>query len=67
MIAGAVIGGAVFLALVAIIAVLVQRKRTGYKYRRRLPFKHFTLPKDTKPVISFKTTAGPGGLKKVPR
>lgn len=55
------------IVMVAIAVYMVRRKRPGYRYRKRLPFKHFTLPKETKPVISFKTTAGPGGLKKITR
>lgn len=59
------LGSAVFVLLALVSVCFVLRRRSQRHYSQG-PLKQFLLPKNVKPVISFKTAAGPGGLKKSP-
>lgn len=67
LIIGICVGSAAFVVLVVVSVCLTVRRRSNNRSSRRSPMKQFLLPKDVKPVIGFKTAAGPGGLKKSPR
>jgi len=68
VVVGICVGSAAFVILVVVSVCLVLRRRSARRSQRgrRSPLKQFLLPKDVKPVIGFKTAAGPGGLKKSP-
>jgi len=62
---GVICGSAVFVAGV-MLSVCIYARRRKRTIAGGMPIKQFLLPKDVKPVISFKSAAGPGGLKKSP-
>uniref|UniRef100_A0A914VQV2 C2 domain-containing protein n=1 Tax=Plectus sambesii TaxID=2011161 RepID=A0A914VQV2_9BILA len=59
------LGSACFVLLALVSVCFVLRRRSQRQYGQG-SLKQFLLPKNVKPVIGFKTAAGPGGLKKSP-
>lgn len=63
---GICLGSIVFvLAAVLTVCIYAGRKRSSRRVDKG-GLRQFLLPKDVRPVMSFKTAAGPGGLKKSP-
>jgi len=63
---GICLGSALFVVLVMVSICLILRRRSKRRQLNHGSVKQFLLSKDVKPVISMKTAAGPGGLKKSP-
>lgn len=64
---GVICGSAVFVVGVMLsVCIYARRRKRLIAGSGGTPMKQFLLPKDVKPVISFKSAAGPGGLKKSP-
>lgn len=63
---GIVLGSVVFVLGAILTVCIYAGKRRSFKRTEKSNLKQFLLPKDVKPVMSFKTAAGPGGLKKSP-